>query len=101
MERFKLTSKLLASLFRLLVESDSSFDLDQPDSRRRMSLMKARSQPRQVYEELLLLGADTKASDGDGSTVLHHFFCDILVDYFDFARVDAFLDRGEILALLI
>lgn len=52
----------------------------------------------QVYKELIRLGADAKAVDKKGSTVLHHYFENNLGSgYLNIP--DAFLDGGEILAL--
>ena len=54
----------------------------------------------QAYEELIRLGADAKAVDTNGSTVLHHYFMTNLV-LIRSHLYDAILDGGEILALLI
>ena len=39
--------------------------------------MNARSQPLFVFQELLKLGADAKALDHSGNTVLHHYFLEL------------------------
>lgn len=62
--------------------------------------MLARGQPRQIYEELIKLGADAKALDKCGGTVLHNFFRRMMEAQALSIPTDAFLDGGEILALL-
>lgn len=99
MQSFKLTIKLSGSLFRSMNESDPSFDIHQRDWRGR-TLLHAKSQPRQTYEELIVLGTEAKALDGDGFTVLHHFFRNNLDATSLYPCPDLFLDSGEILALL-
>ena len=68
--------------------------------------MQAYGQPRHIYEELIELGADVKAVDAEGYTVLHHFFercsCYRWPPYFPWPPpVDIFLEGGEIVASLI
>ena len=67
--------------------------------------MQTRGQYSQTYEELIRLGADAKAVDTDGYTVLHHYFNNYLysidLDPIGLHSPGIFLDGGEILALLI
>ena len=101
MENFQADVHPLDSLFRFLVESDPAFDVHQRDRRGRTLLMQTSGQPRQIYEELLRLGSDVKAVDGDGNTVLHHFFWNNVGQIRHNVLPGALLNGGEILALLI
>ena len=96
-----LTKISIESLFRLLVDNDPAFDINQQGGALyRTPIMQARNQPLQVYEDLIKLGADAQALATSGLTVLHWFFMNMF-SKLCLVSVDVFLDGGKILAFLI
>lgn len=70
------------SLFRLLAQDDISYSIRQRDSEGGSVLMYPRRQPLFVYQDLLNLGADAKALDHHGNTVLHHYFSEFWISLY-------------------
>ena len=101
MENFQADIHPLDSLFRYLVENDPAFDVHQRDCWGRTLLMQTCGQPRKIYKELLQLSRDADALDKDRNTVLHHFFWNNYNPIRFGSNCEAFLDGGDILALLI
>ena len=62
------------SSFQILLKSDMPYDTNQTDSKGRSLLMLAGLHGLSVYQDLLRRGADAKALDHEGNTVLHHYF---------------------------
>lgn len=65
---------LADSAFHFFVKSDMLYDIHWRDCDGCTLLMIPKGPPLSVYQELLKLGADPKALDYSGNTVLHHYF---------------------------
>ena len=89
-------------MFQFLVDNDPEFDINQSAGSLHLTpILLAESQPLQIYEHLIELGADVKALAPFDHTVLHYFFKNMFFRVDFPCSVDTFLDGGEILALLI
>lgn len=91
------------SLFRLLVDNDPEFNVNQREEWIDLPpILLASSQPLQIYMDLIRLGADVKTINTCADqTVFHSFFRNMSYVICLFPSIDTFLEGGEILALLI
>ena len=76
------------SAFQFLLKSDIPFDINQTNSEGCSLLMLVGLHGSNVYQDLLKRGADAKALDHEGNTVLHCYF----------ARLSSNIDNIELVS---
>ena len=92
------TNILADSTYQILIKSDITLDVNQRDHRGRSLLMLTISHRLYVYQDLLKRGADARALDDAGNTVLHYYYSNLLINC---SHTKGILESPAILELLI